>query len=50
VHPYVVRQLRRHFPDDAPPPALVPVVRSVSALLHDVDRERELSAAAMTEL
>lgn len=50
MHPYVVRQLRRHFADDAPPPALVPVVLSVSALLHDVDRERELSAAAMTEL
>lgn len=50
MHPYVKRQLRRHFGDNAPPPELVPVLKAVSALLHDVDRERELGAAAMNEL
>jgi diguanylate cyclase (GGDEF)-like protein/PAS domain S-box-containing protein len=50
LHPYVQRQLRRHVGDIAPQPELVPVLKAVSALLHDVDRERELGAAAMNEL
>lgn len=50
MHPYVVRQLRRHFGETTPPPELLPVLKAVSALLYDVDRERELGAAAMTEL
>jgi len=50
VHPYVQRQLRRHFGDSPLQPELVPVLKAVSALLHDVDRERELGAAAMNEL
>ncbi|MFY7922177.1 MAG: putative bifunctional diguanylate cyclase/phosphodiesterase [Gemmatimonas sp.] len=50
MHPYVVRQLRRHFGNDAPSSELLPVLKAVSALLHDVDRERELGAAAMNEL
>ncbi len=49
MHPYVLRQLRRHGISEASD-ALHPILRSVSALLHDVDRERELGAAAMTEL
>ncbi len=50
MHPYVVRQLRRHFNGEEPPASLMPVFKSVSAMLHDVDRERDLGAAAMTEL
>ncbi len=50
MHPFVLRQLRHHFGDAAPQPELVPVLQAVSALLHDVDRERELGAAAMHEL
>ena len=50
MHPYVLRQLRRHYGDSAPAPELAPVLKAVSALLHDVDRERELGAAAMNEL
>ncbi|WP_439642892.1 putative bifunctional diguanylate cyclase/phosphodiesterase [Gemmatimonas sp.] len=50
MHPYVARQLRRHFGNDTPQPDLLPVLKAVSAMLHDVDRERELGAAAMTEL
>lgn len=49
LHPYVVRQLRRHGLVEVPD-ALQPILKSVSALLHDVDRERELGAAAMSEL
>ena len=49
MHPYVQRQLRRHSATPMPD-ALQPILTSVSALLHDVDRERELGAAAMTEL
>jgi diguanylate cyclase (GGDEF)-like protein/PAS domain S-box-containing protein len=49
MHPYVLRQLRRHGTIDIPS-ALQPILKSVSALLHDVDRERELGAAAMSEL
>lgn len=50
MHPFVLRQLRRHFGDTTPQPELVPVLKAVSTLLHDVDRERELGAAAMNEL
>jgi diguanylate cyclase (GGDEF)-like protein/PAS domain S-box-containing protein len=50
VHPFVARQLRRHFGANSAPEDLLPVFKSVSAMLHDVDRERELGAAAMTEL
>ncbi|WP_353266935.1 EAL domain-containing protein [Gemmatimonas sp.] len=50
MHPYVARQLRRHFGNESPQPELLPVLKAVSALLHDVDRERELGAAAMNEL
>jgi len=49
LHPYVLRQLRRHGTIDVPD-ALEPILKSVSALLYDVDRERELGADAMTEL
>ncbi|WP_373065289.1 putative bifunctional diguanylate cyclase/phosphodiesterase [Gemmatimonas sp.] len=49
MHPYVLRQLRRHGATEMSD-ALRPILTSVSALLHDVDRERELSAAAMMEL
>ena len=50
MHPFVERQVRRQFGADGAPETLIPVLRSVSAMLHDVDRERELGAAAMTEL
>jgi diguanylate cyclase (GGDEF)-like protein/PAS domain S-box-containing protein len=50
VHPYVARQLRRHFGQQEVTPELQPVLRAVSALLDDVDRERELGSAAMDEL
>ena len=49
LHPFVLRQLRRHGTIDVPD-ALEPILKSVSALLYDVDRERELGADAMTEL
>lgn len=49
LHPFVLRQLRRHGAIDVPD-ALEPILKSVSALLYDVDRERELGADAMTEL
>jgi diguanylate cyclase (GGDEF)-like protein/PAS domain S-box-containing protein len=50
VHPYLLRQLRRHFGEAPPPTALTPVLEAVSTLLDDVDREREVGAAAMSEL
>ena len=50
MHPYLLRQLRRYFGEVPPPTALTPVLEAVSTLLDDVDRERELGAAAMTEL
>jgi diguanylate cyclase (GGDEF)-like protein/PAS domain S-box-containing protein len=50
MHPYVDRQLRRHFNTEEIPDALVQVFGAVSSMLHDVDRERELGAAALTEL
>jgi diguanylate cyclase (GGDEF)-like protein/PAS domain S-box-containing protein len=42
--------LRRHFGEAPPPTALTPVLEAVSTLLDDVDREREVGAAAMSEL
>ncbi len=50
MHPFVERQLRRHFGAGGTPDELKPVFKAVSSMLHDVDRERELGAAAMTEL
>ncbi|WP_396222747.1 putative bifunctional diguanylate cyclase/phosphodiesterase [Gemmatimonas sp.] len=50
MHPYLLRQLRRHFGEAPPPTALTPVLEAVSTLLDDVDREREVGAAAMSEL
>lgn len=50
LHPFIQRQLRRHFAGQMPAPALQPVLQSVSDLLSDVDRERDLNAAAMDAL
>lgn len=50
MHPYVQRQLRRHLGTTEASAEFAPVLTAVSALLHDVDRERELDAAAMNEL
>jgi len=50
MHPFVERQLRRHFGSGRPPEELQRVLASVSSMLDDIDRERELGAAAMTEL
>ena len=50
MHPYVQRQLRRHLGTTEARAEFAPVLAAVSALLHDVDRERELDAAAMNEL
>jgi diguanylate cyclase (GGDEF)-like protein/PAS domain S-box-containing protein len=50
MHPYVVRHMRRHFGSDEPPEILLRVLKSVSSLLEDVDRERELDGVAMNEL
>jgi PAS domain-containing protein len=49
MHPYVQRQLRRHGISDTSE-AMLPILKAVSALLYDVDRERELGAVAMNEL
>lgn len=49
MHPFVLRQLRRHGSLEVPE-ALQPILASVCALLHDVGRERELGAAAMIGL
>ncbi len=50
LHASVQRQIRRHFGPEEPAAELRPVLRAVSEMLHDVDRERELGAAAMNEL
>lgn len=50
MHPCVRRQLHRHFGDAPLAPEILPVLEAVSALLDDVDREREIGAAAMDEL
>jgi diguanylate cyclase (GGDEF)-like protein/PAS domain S-box-containing protein len=50
LHPFIQRQLRRHFAGQAPPTELSPVLHSISELLRDVDRERDLNVAAMDEL
>ncbi|MBY0488371.1 MAG: EAL domain-containing protein [Gemmatimonadaceae bacterium] len=50
LHPFIQRQLRRHFGGQEPAGGLAPVLRAVSELLRDVDRERDLNAAAMDAL
>ncbi len=50
MHPYVERQLRRHLGSALVAEELMPVLSAVSTLLHDVDHERDLGAAAMDEL
>ncbi len=50
LHPFVQRQLRRHLAGQVPVETLTPVLQSVSDLLSDVDRERDLNTAAMDAL
>lgn len=50
MHPYVRRQLRRHFGEAHLAPEVRPILEAVSTLLYDVDREREIGAATMDEL
>ncbi len=50
MHPFIVRHLRRHFGAEQPPEVVVRVLNSVSTLLRDLDRERELDDVAMGEL
>ncbi len=50
MHPFVARHVRRHFGTEQPPEILQRVLKSVSSLLEDVDRERELDGVAMNEL
>ena len=49
MHPHLLRELRRHGIDGVPE-TMQPILQSVSALLDEVDRERELSAVARQEL
>ncbi len=49
MHPHLLRELRRHGIDGVPE-TMQPILQSVSALLDEVDRERELSAVARHEL
>ncbi len=50
MHPFIARHLRRHLGSDEPPEALLRVLKAVSSLLTDLDRDRELDEAAMSEL
>ncbi len=50
MHPFVQRQVRRHFGADALPAQVHAAFMAVSATLYDVDREREFGEATMTEL